>query len=116
MLPFLGSNVSFWLLYSNREEEDVLMREELELLQKKYPTRLHVYHTLTGQKIPQTWTGGVGRLTPANFSWLFGGTQRFADKSWRAIVCGPQGLLDLAATVFFMDMLFDNADVMLLDC
>lgn len=111
-----NSSLSFWLLYSNREEEDVLMREELELLQKAFPTRLHIYHTLTGNTIPPTWTGGVGRLTSANFSWLFGGTQQYAEKSWRAIACGPRGLLDLAATVFFMDMCFDSAEVMLLDC
>jgi len=108
--------MTFWLLYSNREIEDVLMREELESLQKRFPSRLHIYHTLTGNTIPPTWLGGVGRLTPANFKWLFGGTQKFAEKSWRAIVCGPQGLLDLAATVFFMDMLFDHPDVVLLDC
>jgi len=91
------------------------MRHDIEVLEDTFPSRLNVYHTLTGEAVPENWRGGVGRLAPASFEWLFGGQLAAAAGSRKAIVCGPQGLLDFAATVLFMDLCLEQSDVVLLD-
>lgn len=49
------------LLYSNRSEDDIAYREELEELETKNP-QFQILHTLTGEKIPEGWKGAVGRI------------------------------------------------------
>jgi glycine betaine catabolism B len=48
------------LVYSNRVEEEIAFRAELEELEARNP-RLRVLHTLTG-KVPPGWKGSVGRI------------------------------------------------------
>jgi len=48
------------LVYSNRAEEEIAYRAELEHLAKRNP-RFSVLHTLTG-KVPKGWDGSVGRI------------------------------------------------------
>ncbi|MDA4115347.1 MAG: FAD-dependent oxidoreductase [Thaumarchaeota archaeon] len=51
------------LVYSNRNEEDIAYRAELEELEKRNP-RFRVAHTLTGARAPKGWKGSVGRINP----------------------------------------------------
>ena len=48
------------LVYSNRTEEEIVYRTELEDLARRNP-RFSVLHTLTG-KVPKGWEGSVGRI------------------------------------------------------
>ncbi len=48
------------LVYSNRTEEEIAYRSELEELERRNP-RFRVLHTLTG-KAPKGWGGSVGRI------------------------------------------------------
>jgi glycine betaine catabolism B len=50
------------LVYSNRAEEEIAYRSELEELERRNP-RLSVVHTLTG-RAPKGWEGSVGRIGP----------------------------------------------------
>lgn len=49
------------LVYSNRAEEEIAYRAELEELERRNP-RLSVVHTLTGTKVSKGWDGSVGRI------------------------------------------------------
>ncbi|WVW80656.1 NADH-cytochrome b5 reductase 1 [Kwoniella bestiolae CBS 10118] len=49
------------LIYANVEEDDILLRKDLEDLEKKSGGRFTLYHVLN--KPPANWTGGVGFIT-----------------------------------------------------
>ncbi|HVB95577.1 MAG TPA: hypothetical protein VND41_03120 [Nitrososphaerales archaeon] len=49
------------LAYSNRTEEEIAYRAELEALERRNP-RFRVIHTLTGTKVSRDWKGSVGRI------------------------------------------------------
>eukprot|EP00755_Sulcionema_specki_P012134 Sspe_Gene.50601::Locus_28155_Transcript_2_3_Confidence_0.625_Length_1246::g.50601::m.50601/K00326/E1.6.2.2; cytochrome-b5 reductase len=51
------------LLYSNRRHRDVLLRTELDQLEKKHPDRFKVVHIL--QDPPLGWEGETGKISPA---------------------------------------------------
>jgi cytochrome-b5 reductase len=44
------------LVFGNISEEDILLKDKLDYLAKKFPDRLHVYYTL--DKPNANWTGG----------------------------------------------------------
>lgn len=46
------------LIYANVTYDDILLKEELEELEAKYPGRFQVYYVLN--QPPEEWTGGVG--------------------------------------------------------
>ena len=56
-----SENTKVSLLFSNRRQGDILVREELESLNKQYPGRFKATHIL--QKPPVDWTGETGRIT-----------------------------------------------------
>jgi ferredoxin-NADP reductase len=49
------------LVYSNRIEEEIAYRSELEELERRNPN-FRVLHTLTGRKVPKGWKGSAGRI------------------------------------------------------
>ncbi|WVQ79480.1 NADH-cytochrome b5 reductase 1 [Cryptococcus sp. DSM 104549] len=49
------------LIYANVEEDDILLRKELEELRDKSNGRFTLYYVLN--KAPEGWTGGVGFVT-----------------------------------------------------
>ena len=51
-----------WILDSNRKEEDILCREELDLLVKEHGDRCKIHYTLTGKSIPEEWEYSTGRV------------------------------------------------------
>ena len=51
------------LLYSNRAEDEIAYREELEEL-KRRNANFEVLHTLTGEKVSNGWAGSKGRIRP----------------------------------------------------
>ena len=50
------------LIFSVRNEEDLIFSAELAELQRNHPN-LHVHLTLTGAKVGDSWTGGKGRIS-----------------------------------------------------
>jgi len=49
------------LIYSNRSEEEIAYREELEKLETQNP-RFRIVHTITGSEVAKGWKGSVGRI------------------------------------------------------
>lgn len=50
------------LIYANVTEDDILLKQELDDLAKKYPTQFSIHYVL--EKPTVTWTGSVGYVTP----------------------------------------------------
>ena len=52
------STTTISLLYANQSENDILVREELETLAKKYPARFNLHYTL--DRPPTNWAYSTG--------------------------------------------------------
>jgi cytochrome-b5 reductase len=78
------------LIYANRTEEDILMREELESMARSYPKNLKLFYTL--DKPPAGWTYGSGFVTKKMME------ERFpaATPDSRIMLCGPPGMVKAA--------------------
>ena len=50
------------LLYSNRTEDEIVYRAELDELERRNP-KFKVFHTLTGEKASSEWVGSRGRIS-----------------------------------------------------
>src|SRR3989440_6391013 len=86
-----GSRVPTRLLYSSRSLEDVIYREELDLLAAR-SDGLEVFHTLTRER-PAGWTGyarriDLGMLTEVGWR---------PDEGPLGFVCGPTSLVEAAS-------------------
>lgn len=76
------------LIYANETENDILLREEIEELNAKYPN-IDVHLTLTHP--PANWEGETGYVTKEM-------VQKYLPKpseDSRILVCGPQGMKTL---------------------
>uniref|UniRef100_A0A914EB15 NADH-cytochrome b5 reductase n=1 Tax=Acrobeloides nanus TaxID=290746 RepID=A0A914EB15_9BILA len=49
-----------WLLFANKKEEDILLRDELDQLEKEYPDRFRIWYTL--DKAPSNWKYSTGYI------------------------------------------------------
>jgi ferredoxin-NADP reductase len=87
----VGSRLPTILLYSSRTLEDVIYRDELQLLAGK-GDGLRIQHTLTRRQ-PEGWTGGARRIDAAMLAEAgFPPSERP-----RIFICGPTGLVESAA-------------------
>lgn len=86
------SKVSLW--YGNRNQEQIIFREELSALGKRYGDRLHVYHTLSQPSAD--WKGYTGRLDEERIYDLLLELFMRDDYRKRYFLCGPQGMMDAA--------------------
>lgn len=55
VLPNPENKTKFTLLFGNVEERDILLREDFEALEKKYPNNFKVVHVLG--TAPENWKG-----------------------------------------------------------
>ncbi|GLJ50101.1 hypothetical protein SUGI_1065670 [Cryptomeria japonica] len=58
ILENTNDHTKIYLIYGNVTYEDILLKDELDSLEKNYPDRFKVYHVLN--QPPEGWTGGVG--------------------------------------------------------
>ncbi|RAL62984.1 hypothetical protein DID88_004071 [Monilinia fructigena] len=85
-------NTSVTLLYGNNTEEDILLREELDNFEKKYPENFRVHHVLS--KPPPGWTAGVGYVTKDMAKEKFPGPSNES----KVLLCGPPGMVNAMKT------------------
>ena len=79
------------LVFANRHEEDILLWKELEELASKH-SNFSVHYTLSGRK-PADWKYSTGRINEAMLKeHIFP-----ASDTTLALLCGPQGMIDVAA-------------------
>jgi ferredoxin-NADP reductase len=80
------------LLYSSRSVEDVIYREELELLARN-DSSLQVIHTLTRRQ-PESWTGYNRRIDRE----MLAETAFHSAEKPLAFACGPTAMIEAVAT------------------
>jgi nitrate reductase (NAD(P)H) len=77
------------VLYSNRREEDVLLRPELDALAVAHPNRLFLHYTLSNP--PESFAHRKGRVDAA----MIRECLPLGAKDTFALLCGPPGMLDV---------------------
>jgi cytochrome-b5 reductase len=78
------------LVYANREEGDILLREELEALAERYPKKLKLWYLLDAA--PEGWGYGVGYVTREVLR------ERMPPPGGdgKVMLCGPPGMVNAA--------------------
>lgn len=54
--------IEIWLVYGNRDERDILLRQELDELLCTTGVTLHLWHVLSGKDVDDTWNMGRGHM------------------------------------------------------
>ncbi|KAJ6519542.1 ferredoxin reductase-like C-terminal NADP-linked domain-containing protein [Mycena sanguinolenta] len=75
------------LIYANVNEEDILMKKEIDALASKYPNQFKVYYVLNNP--PAGWTGGVGFVTKDQIETRLPASTGDA----KILMCGPPPML-----------------------
>ena len=96
-----GSGRRVRLLYANRNADSVIFRDEIELLQRRYPKRFEVHHHLSGERGRlgvEEARRLIGKHAKVGFAEGAGGADvpDFADGADvpDVYVCGPQCFMD----------------------
>lgn len=84
------------VLDGNREEGDILLREELEQLEREAQGRCRVVHALS--RPGEGWTGVRGRLDRELFEREAGAPP--AERDAMVLICGPEGMESAAREAF----------------
>ncbi|KAF7319911.1 NADH-cytochrome b5 reductase [Mycena kentingensis (nom. inval.)] len=75
------------LIYANVNEEDILLRKELDVLAAAHPDRFKLYYVLNNP--PAVWTGGVGFVTKDQIQTHLPASTGDA----KILMCGPPPML-----------------------
>ncbi|KAF4471538.1 cytochrome-b5 reductase [Fusarium albosuccineum] len=78
------------LIYANRTEEDILLRQELETFARRYPQNFKLYYLL--DKAPADWAYGTGFVTQDLMAEKFPA----AGPDSKVMLCGPPGMVNAA--------------------
>ncbi|KAF4544365.1 Cytochrome b5 [Lasiodiplodia theobromae] len=80
------------LVYANRGEEDILLREELDRFARLYPRNFRVHYMLDHPPAEGGWTGGVGYVTKEVMK------ERLpaVAEDTKIVLCGPPGMVKAA--------------------
>ncbi|KAL2147832.1 hypothetical protein VTI28DRAFT_5604 [Corynascus sepedonium] len=95
------------VLDGNREEGDILLREELEALEQESRGRCRVIHTLS--RPGEGWNGLRGRMDKGFFEREVGGPP--ADRDAMVLICGPEGM-EKATREAFLGMGWNEEDLL----
>ncbi|KAF3766494.1 hypothetical protein M406DRAFT_37509 [Cryphonectria parasitica EP155] len=90
------------LIYANRTEGDILLREELETFARRYPNNLKIHYLLDSP--PENWTYGTGFVTKELMAERFPSPQEEGSK---VLLCGPPGMVN-AAKKALVDLGFEK--------
>ncbi|KAL7541467.1 hypothetical protein ACHAXR_012300 [Thalassiosira sp. AJA248-18] len=93
----MEDDTKIYLLSINRNEEDILMRGELDQLAKDHPERFKVSYSLTGTHVRSDWSGYTGRgsISMAQETLPPPSSSASADgKRTMIFVCGTDGFRD----------------------
>jgi ring-1,2-phenylacetyl-CoA epoxidase subunit PaaE len=85
------------LIYCSRDEENIIFKKQLDMLQLANPDRLKVIHNLS--RPSDSWTGPKGRISSLTFRELFANAE--FEKRYEEVyfLCGPDGIMDTAEKV-----------------
>ncbi|KAK6064244.1 oxidoreductase NAD-binding domain-containing protein [Seiridium cupressi] len=80
------------LIYANRTEADILLREQLETMARKYPKNFKLFYLLDSP--PANWQYGSGYVTKELMAEKFPAP----SSDSRVMLCGPPGMVNAAKT------------------
>ncbi|WVQ72712.1 NADH-cytochrome b5 reductase 1 [Cryptococcus sp. DSM 104548] len=89
-----GDKTKLSLIYANVEEDDILLRKELDHLQAHSNGRFTVHYVLN--KAPENWTGGVGFVTKEMIEQAMpeGGVGSATHgEGHKVLMCGPPPMI-----------------------
>ncbi|KAG0169347.1 hypothetical protein DFQ28_003708 [Apophysomyces sp. BC1034] len=81
-----NDNTRLWLIYGNKGEQDILLRKELDMLQRNFKDRFTVHYVL--EHPPAGWTGGQGFVSESTVRKFLGDKEKTL-----VFVCGPDKML-----------------------
>ncbi|KAF9015340.1 hypothetical protein BDQ17DRAFT_1229400 [Cyathus striatus] len=76
------------LIYANVNEEDILLKKELDQLFAAHPSRFSLFYVLNNP--PSGWTGGVGFVTKDHIKEYLPNP---ADANTKLLMCGPPPMI-----------------------
>ncbi|PWY85092.1 hypothetical protein BO70DRAFT_428641 [Aspergillus heteromorphus CBS 117.55] len=76
------------LIYANRSEGDILMREELEAFARKYPKNFKLWYML--DSAPEGWAYGTGYVNQT----VLGERMPAPSAETKILLCGPPGMVN----------------------
>ncbi|PKK41542.1 hypothetical protein CI102_14911 [Trichoderma harzianum] len=79
------------LIYANRTEQDILLREELDTFARRYPKIFKVYYVLENHS--SEWKFGSGYVTKDMMADMFPSS---SEEGSRIMICGPPGMVTAA--------------------
>ncbi|KAI8342380.1 hypothetical protein BC941DRAFT_344579 [Chlamydoabsidia padenii] len=81
-----------WLIYANKAEQDILLKQELDTLAEEYKGRFKVMYVL--EQPLDDWKGAKGRVTASMVESMLIKTSKKDNHHRRMVfVCGPDGML-----------------------
>jgi len=113
-----------YLLYGNRDEDNIIFKAELDNLQSRYEGQLEVRHTLSQPKKEKkggllgkfskgkiSWDGAVGRINKGIMDqWMDEAQSKSGNNQY--YICGPAGMISMVkAYLENMDVLEDSIHV-----
>ena len=87
------STTSASLLFANQTEDDILVREELELLAKEYPDRFKLHYTL--DRPPSSWKYSTG-FVDKDMIKKHVLKNNADDGTTQVLMCGPPPMIKFA--------------------
>lgn len=94
------------LLYANQTPEDILVREELELLARKYPDRFQVWYTVDRANDSENWkfsTGFINRDMIEKHAYFSSGKTQY-------FLCGPPPMIKFACLPALQELGYSEKD------
>lgn len=79
------------LFYGNHDEKSIIFKSLLDELQKKYPNRFEVVHSLSQPR--NEWKGEHGRITKEKAAKLLDERKYLIDDESEYYLCGPEGMM-----------------------
>ncbi|KUI53175.1 NADH-cytochrome b5 reductase 1 [Cytospora mali] len=79
------------LIFANRTEADILLREQLESYVRRYPKNLKVHYLV--DQAPENWAYGTGHVTKELMAEKFPGPN---EEGCKIMLCGPPGMTNAA--------------------
>lgn len=76
------------LIYANRTEKDILLRDELDAFARKYPGNFKIFYVL--EQTPAGWNGGSGYVTREMIEEQFA----LPSPTTKVFLCGPPPMVD----------------------
>lgn len=85
-----SDSTQLWLLFANQTEKDILLRKELEEIQRAYPERFHLWYTI--DRPEGIWKYGVGFINDK----LIENHLPPPSSDTIILMCGPPPMIQMA--------------------